>query len=178
MIKHLGSKTVGSVSLAVGLALPTLAQYLADLLSRHGELTGRLSTYANLGIALANPAAIAAQLTSALAALTSQLASIAAGALPSVTTATASVNVDIGTIGVNLSAIQALINNLNAAASAGGLHAFSVDSTAASVGAELASQVSSGMPGGGLPGARVQGVILLTESPATFEALSALLLTS
>lgn len=172
MIKYLGSKTLGAISLALGQALPALDAYLKELLSQNGELAGRLEVYARFSGAVADPTTLAAQLAAAIANFPAQLSSIALGAMPSVTTAVASVNADMLKLAARLNGLRMLYEALSAAASAGGVHAFAVDSTPANVGPELAAEVSGGMPGGGLPGARIRGVIFLTENPATYTAMS------
>lgn len=178
MIKHLGSKTVGALNVGLGLALPAIAKYLTELLAQKGDLLGRLDAYAQIGASLVDPTTVLAQLKAALAAFPSQLALIAAGALPTIGNAKAAVSADLGSLGLGLSELQTLYDQLSAAVSAGGVHAFSVDSTAATVGSELQGLLAGGMPGGGLPGARVRGVILLTEDAAAFESLSKVFLVS
>lgn len=178
-VSHLGSKTLGAVSIGVTtLTLPQVLQYLSELLSQQAELVARLDAYASIQVSFTDPATLIAQLQAALAGFSSQLAAIAAGALPTIGDATLSINADLAGLGLRVAALRDLTTQLEVALSAGGLHAFSVDSTAATVGAELAAQTAGGMPGGGLPNARVRGVVLLTEDPATYTALSSLLLTS
>lgn len=176
MITHLGSKTLGALNpMLATLTTTALSDYLNSLHVRFNELTAMSQHYVKLAT-LPDPATMAAQLSAALASIGSQLATLALGAIPTIGIAQADFVVQLGLIGVQLAAVTAVMADLVAALSAGGVHAFSVDSTAATVGPELTALVSGGMPGGGLPNARVRGVLLLTEDPAAFTALSKLLL--
>ncbi len=177
-MNHLGSKTVGAINIGVAaLSLPALLQYLAELQAQQAELLARLNLYVQVSATFTDPTALIAQLQAAIAALMSQIAAILAGVLPSLPTATASVNVEIGALLPKLLPLNALITSINAAISAGGIHAWSIDTTAAQLGGEVSAGVAGGLPGGGLPGARVRGVLFLTESAAAHAALGTLLLT-
>lgn len=177
-VTYLGSRSVAGVNLALATSLPALNAYVASLLAARSDLQARIETYASLSVTLADPASIAAQLAAALGTLAGTLTSIAAGALPTVSAASAGAAADLAALGVTISGVRAIVDTLTAAASAGGIHGFAVDSTAGTVGSELALLVSSGLPGGGGPAARVQGVAFLTEDPAAHAALSTVLRTS
>lgn len=177
-VEYLGSKSLGAVAIGVDLlALPQLLQFLAELLSQKGDIVARLAVYAQLtGVAITDPATLIAQLEAAILALKDQVAAIVAGAIPAIPTISAGVDAELALLLPRIAALQLIVDQLNAAVSAGGVHAFKIDSTAAEVGGELASLVSGGI-GGGLPSARIKGVMYVTESPATFAAMSGVLLT-
>lgn len=175
-VTHLGSKTVGAVNPGVQtLALPALLQYLADLASRLAMLGDQLSAYADASVSFTNPLDVLAALEETIALLAAQIADIATGILPTIGTASADCNAQLGGLKLQLDALDTLVKQLEAAASTGGVHAFSVDSTPGNVGAELGSLIGGGMPDGGPPTARIRGVLLLTEAPAAYAALGSLI---
>jgi hypothetical protein len=178
-VTHLGSKSVGAINIGVStIALPQLSALLADLLSRIAALQGQVTANLALIATLPDPAAMAAAIAAAAAAAVSQIAAIITSIPAPLVSANVTLGVDLAGLQSLLVALQLAVDTLTAAVSAGGVHAFRVDSTAAAVAGELSALTSGGMPGGGLPGARVYGVVLLTESPAAFSALSTVLLTA
>lgn len=176
-VTYLGSKSIGAVCLSIALAVPALTPALSDLVGRIGSLQAQIAGNAATIAAPPNPVALAASLTSAAAAAVASIPLIVASIPAPLLAANVTLAADVAALLALKDLINAALLPLSAAASAGGLHALAVDSTPATVGTELASLVSSGMPGGGLPTARVRGVVLLTEDPATFSALSTVLLT-
>lgn len=176
-VTHLGSKTLGAVHPGLKtLALPALLQYLNDLISQVASLTSQATQYAQLLATPPNPLQLLAELKQVIDTLAAQIATIAASVLPTLTAGSISFAAQLGALELKLAGIRALHSEIEAALSAGGVHAFAIDSTPATVGSELAARVAGGMPGGGLPGARIRGVLLVTEDPATFVAMQKLLL--
>lgn len=169
-VTFLGTKSIGSVAPVIALTLPALNGYLSSLLAQAADLASRLNILAQMSVDLAVPS-VPAAITAALTAITSQLTSIAAGMLPTASAAIVGLNAELAGINLSLAAIRTVVDTITLAASAGGVHAFAIDSTPATVGGELAALVSGGI-NGGLPTARIQGVALVTESPATFSAMS------
>lgn len=176
-VAYVGSKTIGAACISIGLAVPALSSTLSDLLSRIAGLQAQIN--ANLAaIAVPmDPLQLAAALAAAAADIATQIPQIVASVPLSSIEANVTLSSDLASLLAFKTLLESAVTTLTAAASAGGLHVLSVDSTPAAVGGELAGVVSTGMPGGGLPTARIQGAILVTESPATFAALSSVLLT-
>lgn len=173
-VTYVGSYSVASANLAIGLALPAISSLLSDLLARIAALNGQIAANATLILTPPDPTALAASIAAAAAAAVSQIASIITSIPGPLISANASLGANVAALlGLQL-ALQSIVDTFSAAASAGGLHVLAVDSTPAMVGGELSGLVSGGMPGGGLPTARVRGVLMLTEDPATFATMSAL----
>ena len=176
-VTYVGSKSIGAVCLSIALAVPALTPALSDLVTRIGSLQSQIAANAATAASPPNPVALAASLASAAAAAVASIPVIVASIPGPLLAANITLAADVASLLALQALLTSALSTLSAAASAGGLHVLSVDSTPATVGTELASLVSSGMPGGGLPTARVRGVLLLTEDPATFSALSTVLLT-
>lgn len=171
-MNYLGSKTVGAFAIGLStIAYPLLLEYLASLVAKHAEIQARLAIYATLSVTLPDPAAMIAQLQAAVAALMAQIESILKGAIPAITFSGINVEADLALILPALGAIQLAKATLDAAFSAGGLHVWSIDTSASALAGEVSAALSGGLPGGGLPGARVLGALILTELPATHSAL-------
>lgn len=173
-VTYVGSYSVGAANLAIALALPALTDLLSDLLSRIAALNGQITANVSLIATPPDPTALAAAIADAAANAVASIASIIANIPGPLIAANASLGVNVAALLALQTALQAIVNQFSAAASAGGLHVLAVDSTPAAVGGELGGVVSGGMPGGGLPTARIQGAIYLTESPATFATMSGL----
>lgn len=174
MVTVVGTYSVASANLAIALALPALTDLLADLLSRIAALNGQITANATLLATPPDPAALASAITAAAAAAVSQIASILASIPGPLISANASLGANVAALLGLQALLQSIVTQFTAAASAGGLHVLAVDSTPAMVGGELSGLVGGGMPGGGLPTARIRGAIYLTEDPATFAVMSTL----
>lgn len=175
-VTFLGTKSVGAACIGVALAVPALAAALADLLSRLADLQGQVAANIALITSVPDPMAILAAIEGAVKGLVDNITGIVASIPGPLIEANATLGLDIAALLALKLQLETLIGTLTAAVSAGGVHAFKVDSTPAMVGTELAALVSGGIAGG-LSNARIQGVLFVTESPATFSALSSVLLT-
>jgi len=173
-VTYLGSKTVGAACLSIGLALPALAPALADLAGRIGALNAQITSNLAIISSPPNPVALAASLAAAAAGVVAAVPLIVAAIPTPLLSANVDLAASVATLEATRTLMQGVVDMLTAAASAGGVHVLAVDSTQGTLGgehgAELAGRVS-------LPTARLQGVTLVTESPATFTALSSVLLT-
>jgi hypothetical protein len=176
-VTHLGSKTVGAINIGVTLALPALAAALADLLARLAALTAQFTANVALLASLPDPTELAAAIAAAAAAAVGTITDIITNIPGPIASAQVSLGAELGLLNGIRIALEDVVNTLKAAVSAGGVHAFSVDTTNTAVAGELAAALTGGLPGGGVPTARVRGVLLLTEDPAAFAALSTVLLT-
>ncbi len=165
-VTYITTTSLASANLAIPLVLPALTQMITDLLARLAELTGQINANVALLATLPNPADLAAAIAAAAASALSQIANIITSIPQPLIEANLSFGAKFLALDVFRVQLESILTTLNGALSAGGVHVFKVDSTAAAVGSELAALVSGGI-NGGLPGARVQGVMLLTESPAT-----------
>lgn len=174
-VTYLGGKSVGQVCIGVAAAVPALSASLSELLARLANLQGQVTANLALLATLPDPVALAAAIEAAALAAVTQIANIIASIPAPLIQANASLGVDIAALISLRDLLVSLVADLSAAISAGGIHAWSVDSTAAAVGGELAAALSGGVPGA-LPNARVQGLLVLTDSPASFAALSKVLL--
>lgn len=177
-VTYLGTYSVASANLAIGLALPAISSLLADLLSRIAALNGQISANASLILTPPDPVALTAAIVAAAANAVAQIGAIVASIPAPLVTANASLGINVAALLALQASLQTIVTTFSAAASAGGIHALAVDSTPAAVGGELAGLVSGGMPGGGLPTARIRGVAYLTEDPASFAVMSGLFLAS
>jgi len=173
-VTYVGSYSVGSANLAVAAALPVLSSLLSDLLSRIASLQGQIDANASIIATPPDPTALAAQLAAAAASAVASITAIVASVPTAMVQANASLGADLGALLALRASLQTIVDTFSAAASAGGLHVLAVDSTPAQVGGELGGAVSGGMPGGGLPTARIRGALYLTEDPATFSTFSGL----
>ncbi len=175
-VTFLGTKSLGAANIALGLAAPAIAAFIADVLARiaalQGQVTANLALIATLPDPVAMAQAIAAAAAAALAAIADIITSIP---LPLID-ANVGLGLDLAALLALLPQIQLIFDTLTAAVSAGGVHAFKVDATPATVGGELSALVSGGI-NGGLANARIRGVLFVTENPATFAAMSTVLLT-
>lgn len=171
----LGTKSVGQVCIGVAAALPVLASSLSDLLGRIANLQGQIA--ANLAILATppDPVGLATAITAAAAAAASQIANIIAAIPAPIVSANVSLAADVAALLTLKASLETVVSTLTAAVSAGGVHVWSVDSTAGAVAGEVSAALSS-IPGSPLPSARVQGVVLLCVDPATAAALSTVLL--
>lgn len=176
-VTYVGSRPIGAVCLSIALAVPALTPALSDLVTRIGSLQAQIAANASTAASPPNPVALAASLTTAAAAALASIPAIVASIPGPLLAANVTLAADVASLLALKDLVTTALSTLSAAASAGGLHVLAVDSTPATVGSELDALVSGGMPGGGLPTARVRGVLLLTEDPATFSALSTVLLT-
>ncbi len=168
-----GTMSVASANKAIALAMPALSSMLTDLLSRIAALGAQRT--ANLAILAAppDPTALAASITAAAANALSQIANIITAIPQPLIEANASLGLQLVGLNALKVAFESILATFTGAASAGGVHAFKVDATWATVGTELASLVGSGFAGS-LPTARVYGGIYLTELPATFTVMQGL----
>lgn len=170
-VKFVGTKSVGAVNLAIGLALPALASTLLDLATRLSALGEQFTANANLIATPIDPLAMAASIQSAAANALLSITDLLASVPASLIDANLSLKVQIAGLEALRVSFQAIYDTLEGAASAGGVHLFSIDSTASAVGAQL-SAVTAGGIAGGLPNARVYGFAALTELPATRTSMS------
>jgi hypothetical protein len=147
LITHLGSKTVGAICIGLSaIALPSLAHYLDELAAKVADYKARLDAYVKISAHFTSPAALITQLEAAILGLKDRLAAIVAGAIPAIPTATASVTADLGLVLPKFAALQLIIDELKLSLSAGGVHAYSVDGDAASVGSDLGATIAGGLP--------------------------------
>jgi hypothetical protein len=155
-VTFLGTKSVGAFAKGFDtLALPQLLAFLNELLSQQGDLSARLAVYANIaGVAITDPATMIAQIEAAILAMKDQIAAIVAGFIPAIPTFSASVDATSWCSCQSSQHCRSSYDQIKAPVSLGGVHLFSVDSTPADVGGELASLVSGGIDGG-LPNARI-----------------------
>lgn len=174
-VSYLGSKSLGALNpMFASVSTGALSNFLNSLQSQFDSLSAQSQHYLKLA-ALPDPTTMAAQLAAALASIGSQLSAIALQAIPSIGTAQLEFAAQLGLIGAQLLSVKTLMADINAQLSLGGVHAFSVDgSTPATLGNELTTLIGGGMPGGGLPTARLGGVILLSESPASLTGMTKL----
>lgn len=176
-VSTIGTLSIGAVNIGVALAIPVLGSSLSEILSLVASLQAQIAANLTLSLTLPDPLAIAAAIAEAAASAVARIEEILLNLPGPLIDANLDLSAQLSLL-LSLSvSLNGLLATLNAAASLGGLHAFAVDSTPATIGGEIDALVSGGMPGGGLPTARVRGVLLLTEDPATFSALSTVLLT-
>lgn len=173
----LGTKSVGAACIGVALAVPTLAGSLGDLLSRIAALEAQVAANAAMLLSLPNPAEIAASIQSAALAAVAAISDIVTSIPGPLISANASLEKDLAVLVGLKASIESVVGTLSGAISAGGVHCFAIDSTPASLGGEVSAAIAGGISGG-LPGARIRGVMLVTEDPASFAALSAVVATS
>lgn len=176
-VTYLGSKTVGAVCISIGLALPALAPALSDIVSRVSGLQAQITANLATIVTPPDPAALLASLATSYAELASRIADVVTSVPVAALEANVSLAADVALLSATKDLLASVVSTLEGAASSGGLHAYRVDSTPGSLGAELAALISSGLPGGSGSGAACKGVVLLTESPSTFAALGTVLLT-
>jgi hypothetical protein len=176
-VTYLGSKSIGQIAIGISaLSLPQLLAFLNELLRQQGDLEARIALYVQYtGVAVTDPATLAAQLEAAILALKDQIAAIVASAIPAMPTINAGVEAELTALLPRLAALQLIYDQLDAAMKVAGVHAFRIDSKPAELGNELQALIGGGIAGG-LPNARVQGVMYLTESPATLATLGGVLL--
>lgn len=171
-----GSKSLGAVCIGVALTVPALSASLADLLARIAEIQSRLLAYGNLVVSLPNPKDIAAAITAAAEQAITTIADIIKNIPGPIIEATVGLEADLAILIGLKATLEALILQLGGALSAGGFHVWSIDSTNASLAVDASAALSGGVPGAVVPGARVRGVLILTEDPgAGFAALSTLI---
>lgn len=173
-VTFIGTKSVGQACLALGLALPALAPALADVASRVAGLTATISANAARLAAPPSPTELATSIALAAASSASAVAALSVALPASLLSANASLAASVATLTSLATLLQGVSDTFTAAASAGGVHVLGVDSTGGTVGPELAAALAGPVPST----ARVQGVVLLTESPSTFSALSTVVLTT
>lgn len=174
-VTYLGSKSIGQVCIGVAVAVPALSASLSELLARIANLQGQITANLALLASPPDPLALAAAIEAAAMAAVSQIASIIASIPAPLISANVSLGLDVAALLSLADLLRTLVADLSGALSAGGIHAWSVDSTAGAVGGELAAALSGGVPGA-ISGARVQGLLILTDSPAAFASLSKVLL--
>lgn len=172
-VTHLGEKTVGQVCIGIAIAVPALGAALTDLLSRIAGLQGQITKNLSLIATPPNPADLAASLAAAAASVVTKIADIVAAIPGPLVQANLQLGADVAALTALKTTIETAVTTLTGAISAGGIHVYSIDAVAASLGGEIATAVGGGLPGG-LPNERVQGVMYLTRSPAALSALSTL----
>jgi len=171
-----GTKTVGQVCLSIALALPALSGSLSDLLARIANLEAQVTANVALIATPPDPTALAAAIAAAATAAVSQIAAILASIPGPLLEANASLSADVVALLSLKGLLETVVATFTTAGSVGGVHVWSIDSTAADVPAELSAALTT-IPGSPPATARVQGVVLLADSPAAFAALSSVLLT-
>ena len=176
-VSTIGTLSVGAVNIGVALAIPVLGSSLSEILALTASLEAQIAANLTLSLTLPDPLAIAAAIAEAAATAVAKIEEILLNIPGPLVDANLDLSAQLSLLLALSLNLKGLLATLSAAMSAGGIHAFRVDSTPASLGGEISALVSGGMPGGGLPTARVRGVLLLTEDPAAFTALSTLLLT-
>lgn len=162
-------------NLSVGAVSPTLAGIntvaIAEL---QASLNAALDAEASLNLQIADPSLLIA------GALSFNVSGQALLALQALTPAQllaslqASLSLNLAlqaSLNASLSLQLALLANL----SVGGVFAYAIDSTVGTTGGDISAALSSGLPDGSGPTVPVQGLLLLTDSPASFAALGATL---
>lgn len=172
MISYLGNRSVGTVCLSIGLVMPSLLGALTDVASRVDGLRAQITANTTF---VPDPTQLLAGLASAASVLASKITDLVAQIPATLLEANVSLGLEVAGLLAYRDALKDTIALLEGAASAGGLHAYAVDSTCSAVGGELSSHLLTGLPAGLGPLARVRGIVLLTESPATVAALGKVL---
>lgn len=176
--EYLGSLSVGAINVAAALALPILTENLAKLSALQAQLVQQIAANASLQVTLLDPAALLAQMIAAVEAMLATIASIIANAKPAMVSVGIDLGAQLAALVTLVLALESIVARIAGAISAGGIHAIAIDGTAGGASNDLASLIGSGLPGGGGAGAHVNALVLVTESPSAWAALSTLLRTS
>lgn len=173
-VTYLGSKSLGTAVPAIGASLGAITAMLSDVANRLASVNQQISINTALTTTLPDPLGLAASLATAAAAVAG-LAPLIVASYPLPLAASASLlAADLAALNALSAALNAASATLTAAASTGGIHVLSADSTGGSIGGELSAALSGVVTAS----ARVQGVIMLTESPAAFATMGSVLLTA
>ena len=163
--RYIGGYSVGGVVPAIPLALGALTSMLAPQLAASADITARLA----LPFVPPNPAVLASALASQLANLASILSTMPTA------DATARINLAAELVGIAalIAPAQEIIASLTAAASTGGLHVYTLSNKTGALGADLSIATAGGLPGGGGPLATSNALVVVTELPSAWAALTA-----
>lgn len=166
---YLGGKSVGEAIPALSLALAQVASLLAPQSARAADVSARLASPFVPPDPLPLATALASQLTN-LATILSQLPAADAQARISLAG-------DLAALQALIAPAEALVARISGAVSAGGLHLYALDGIAGQLGAELATVTGGGLPGGAGPSAQAKALVIATELPTAWAALSSVLRT-
>jgi hypothetical protein len=155
------------LSASIGIVLPKL----------QAELAGLLDLQANLAI---RPPSIAANIDVLLQLVGALQASLAIG-LPGVDFQIAAVLDLIAKIQIDLGSLSASLDfgfNLKVLLGALAIDLYAYEGAANALGASLTAQLSMGLPSGTAPTSACNALVLVTESPVTWSAMSKVFRTS
>jgi hypothetical protein len=171
VITYLGGQSVRTFAPAIGRAMVVVDALVAPVIGRAADLRAQLSSSAPT---LPDPTLLAASLAGALAAIPAMLAAAAKGQVAQ----RISLAADLASAESLAAPATSLAASMGAVLSTGGLQLYAYQGSAASMGAELASAIGAGLPGGGGAKANVYALVVVTESPAAFAALGEVVRTS
>ncbi len=166
---YLGGKSVGEVVPSLPLALSQVSSLLAPQSAKASDIAGRLA----LPFTPPDPLPLLTALENQIASLASTLAQ-----LPTLdASARISLAADLLSLQSLIGPAQDLVATLGGALSTGGIHAYAVEARTGQIGVELTGALVAGVPGGGGPNATAKALVLVTESPTAWAALSGVLRT-
>lgn len=169
MLTHLGGTSIAQALPVTTLAMAPIGLALPQLTTQAAALTLAIKTPV-----LPDVDAVVASLQAAVLNAADSLLNFPQAQVDM----TATVGVELALLSSAIGALLQLQGQLMAAAGVGGIHLYSYDGTAAAMGGEVSAQIGGGVPGGMGPSAPLKAIMLVTESPATFEALSLFVKTS
>lgn len=169
MITYLGGKSVAEAVPLAPLASAQLAAVIASQAARESALDAQIAA----PFVPPDPTALAAALASAVSGLSAALAALPDAVVDGKIAAAA----QLAALRLALTPARALVAQLGALASAGGVHLYAYEGPASALGSAVGGETSSGLPGGGGPTATARALVLVTESPAAWAALSTVLRT-
>ena len=155
-LTSLGELSGGEISTGLLSFSGVLDLYLLKLTGMKAAIAAQIEL--TVGVNLPDP--------SALLALCNQLIADVAGLLDNLVNANVDLSVEIGTIQLRLDYILALSLSIGAQLSAGGLALWSYSGT--SLGADVATAIAGGVPGGGGPTSDIRALILGCATPSVW----------